>query len=132
MREIRRFFERDGKDFSFKALAEIRYAMAAETDRVADFHAKIETAKRGPRKPGKIDVGNWMLAGFFALPPAERDRIIAMGRRECERRQLSDRPIPFDAGGSGPVSGETAQKHRGLDHPDQGRDRGGRKPRKRG
>ena len=132
MREIRRFFERDGKDFSFKALAEIRYAMAAETDRVADSRPKIETATRGLRKPGKIDVGNWMLAGFFSLPVAERDRIIERGRQECERRQLSGKPVPFDREGATPLSGETAQKHRGLDHPDQADDRGDRKPRKRG
>lgn len=136
MGELRRYFERDGKDFSFKALAEIRHAMMAETDRLAESQPKIGTARRGPRKPGKIDVANWVLAGYFSLPPERRDELVGMGRRECERRQEVDQPIPFDPGGADSVTGarlSAAQSVDGIDYPSKASRRNGdTKPRKRG
>ncbi len=82
------------KQVSFASLAEIRQALAAESERLADHGLK----GGGPRSrvAASAHLLNWLSCWFLRLIPAERERIAVAGKAIFDRIAASDEPVYFD------------------------------------
>jgi hypothetical protein len=81
------------KDKGLKLLDEIRYALKPEAERAGrkELGLKALTPDRGEMEPNESHLANWVLARFFSMPRAERDRFIREGKRVTDDHLAADR-----------------------------------------
>lgn len=91
------------KQVAFASLAEIRQALAAESERMADMGLK--GGGQRSRVAASAHLLNWLSCWFLRQIPAERERIAREGKAILDQIAASDMPVYFDlsvpAGGGG-------------------------------
>ncbi len=88
------------KQVAFASLAEIRQALATESERLADLGLK----GGGPRSrvAASAHLLNWLACWFLKLIPAERERIARAGKVILDQIAASDVPVYFDLSSTSP------------------------------